>query len=91
MIRVVRSLARPWRVAGRLRALKNTVLSQLQQLLAAQRAVGEEVRELHRTTLTAAIQVIEEQRRLAESLAQDNARLERRLAEVERRVGTPLS
>jgi predicted ABC-class ATPase len=90
---VLRALARPWCVVRRVRALKDTIVALLRQLLDHQRAVSAEIRELHQSSLLAAIHVIEEQRQAREALAQDYARLERRLASLERQlaaVGNPV-
>lgn len=80
---VLKVLTRPWRVLGRARALKDAVATHVRELLALQRATRAEVRELHQSSLLAAIHLIEEQRRAREALAQDYARLERRLAALE--------
>lgn len=80
MLGVLRALARPWRVVHRVRALKDAILTQL-------RAVRAEVRELHESSLLAAIHVIEEQRRVREELAKECARLERRIAVLEQQLG----
>lgn len=80
---VLKALARPWRVVGKARALKDTVVSLLRQSLDLQRATGAEVREMHQSSLLAVIHLIEEQRQAREALAQDYARLERRLAALE--------
>jgi len=80
---VLKVLTRPWCVVSKFRALKDTIVTHLRQLLDLQRATCAEVRELHRSSLLAAIHMIEEQRQSRESLAQDYARLERRLAALE--------
>ena len=87
MLRVLRALARPWRVLRRFRVLKDTVFTLLHQVLHLQHAVQAEVRELHQSSLLAAIQVIEEQRRAREELAKDYARLERRIEALEQQLG----
>jgi phosphoglycolate phosphatase-like HAD superfamily hydrolase len=83
MLVTLKLLLRPWRVVGKARALKNTAVAMLRQLLDAQRATQDEVRELHRSGLMAAIHLLEEQARARAELAEDYARLERRLAAVE--------
>lgn len=80
---VLKVLTRPWRAVSKARALKDTIVTHLQQVLDLQRATCAEVRELHQSSLLAAIHMIEEQRQARESLAQDYARLERRLAALE--------
>lgn len=80
---VLKALARPWRVVGKARALKDTVVALLRQSLDLQRATSAEVREMHQSSLLAAVHLIEEQRRAREALAQEYARLERRLAALE--------
>lgn len=92
MLAVLRTLARPWRVVHKARALG----AHLRQMLELQRAVSAEVRELHQSSLLAAIHLIEEQRRARACLAEDYARLERRLEALERQLaavgaGTPAS
>jgi len=86
MLVVLRALARPWRVMRRARALKDAVVALLRQVLDLQREMGAEMREIHRSGLLTAIRVIEEQQRTHELLAQDNARLEQRLAALERQL-----
>lgn len=80
---VFKVLTKPWRVVGKARALKDTVVALLRQVLDLQRQTSAEVRELHQSSLLAAIHLIEEQRQAREALAQDYARLERRLEAVE--------
>lgn len=80
---VFKVLMKPWRVVGKARALKDTVVTHLRQVLDLQRQTSAEVRELHQSGLLAAIHLIEEQRQAREALAQDYARLERRLEAVE--------
>jgi transposase len=93
MLGVLRALARPWRVVRKARALKDAIVTRLAQVLDLQREVSAEVRELHESSLLAAINLLEEQRRMREELAQDYARLERRLEALERQLaasgGTP--
>jgi hypothetical protein len=86
MLVVLRALVRPWRVVRRVRVLKDAIVTLLHQVLNLQREVWAEVRELHRSGLLTAIRVIEEQQRTHELLAQDNARLEQRLAALEQRL-----
>lgn len=80
---VLKALMKPWRVVSKARALKDTVVTHLRQLLDLQRQTSTEVRELHQSSLLTAIHLIEEQRQAREALAQDYARLERRLEAVE--------
>lgn len=80
---VVKALVRPWRVVGKARALRDAAVSLLRQVLDGQRATQAEVRELHRSGLLAAVHLLEEQARARAALAEDYARLERRLAAVE--------
>jgi hypothetical protein len=87
MFGVLRTAAQPWRWMRRVRALKDTVVTHLRQVLDLQREVRAEVRELHRSSLLAAIHTIEEQQRTREELAQECARLERRLRALERHLG----
>ena len=89
MLVVLRALARPWRAVRKVRALKNAIVTRLGQVLDAQLATGAEVRELHRSSLLAAIHLIEEQRQAREALARDYARLEQRLAALERQLAAP--
>ena len=80
---VLKTLVRPWRVVSKARALKDTVVTHLRQLIDLQRQTSAEVRELHQSSLMAAIHLIEEQRQARDALAQDYARLERRLEALE--------
>lgn len=80
---VVKALVRPWRAVRKARALKDAAVALLRQLVETQRATRAEVRELHRSGLLAAIHLLEEQARARAALAEDYARLERRLAAVE--------
>lgn len=80
---VLKTFVRPWRVVGKARALKDTVVNHLRQVLDLQRQTRDEVRELHQSSLLAAIHLIEEQRQARETMAQDYARLERRLEALE--------
>ena len=84
---VLRALARPWRVAARLRRAVRTIVTNRRQMLDLQREMGGEVRELHQSSLLAAIHLIEEQRQARAALAEDYARLERRLEALERQLG----
>lgn len=86
---VLRALTRPWRMVRKLRVMVNTVVTSRRQLVQLQMATNSEVRELHQSSLMAAIQVIEEQRLSREALARDYARLERRLEALERRLAAP--
>lgn len=86
MFGVLRALTRPWRVVRKVRALKDAIVVRLGQVLDLQREVRAEVRELHESSLIAAINLIEEQCRIREELARDRARLERRLEVLERRL-----
>ena len=88
MFGVLRAVARPWRWVRRVRALKDTVVTHLRQVLDLQREVQTEVRELHRSSLLAAIHTIEEQYRTRDELIQECARLERRLRALEQLLGT---
>jgi hypothetical protein len=86
MIALLQALARPWRSARKVVGLPRALLTHLRQMLDLQRTVTAEVRELHASTLLAAIHLIEEQRRAREDLARDCARLERRLDALEQRL-----
>ena len=87
MLRVLRTLARPWRVVRRVRVLKDTLVAHLRRILDLQIELQAEVRELHQSGLLAAIHVIEEHRRARAELVQEIARLERRLAALESQLG----
>jgi hypothetical protein len=87
MFGVLRTVARPWRWMRRVRALKDTVVTHLRQVLDLQREVQTEVRELHRSALLASIHTIEELQSTREELAQECLRLERRLRALERHLG----
>jgi hypothetical protein len=80
MLGVLRTLTRPWRMVRRVRALKDAILTHLGEVRA-------EVRELHQSSLLAAIHVIEEQQRAREDLTKECARLERRIAVLEQQLG----
>jgi hypothetical protein len=56
------------------------------QLVQLQLATNAEIRELHQTSLLAAIRLLEEQRQAREALEGDVARLEARLDALERRL-----
>jgi glycosyltransferase involved in cell wall biosynthesis len=86
MLRILRGVARPWRVLRKARALKDTIIVHLRQVLDLQREVNTEVRELHRSSLLAAVHLLEEQRQAREALAQDYTRLEQRLEALERQL-----
>ena len=86
MLVVLRAMARPWRVLRKVRALPRTLVTHLRQMLDLQLAGNAEVRELHQSSLLAAIHLIEEQRQAREELARDYARLERRLEALERQL-----
>lgn len=91
MLVVLRALARPWRVLRKVRALRDAIVA-VRQTRDLQREVCAEVRELHRSSLLAAIHLLEEQRQAREALAKDYARLEQRLEALERQlaaVGAP--
>jgi hypothetical protein len=87
MLGVLRTLARPWRWVRQFRSLKHAVITQLRQILDLQHTMQAEVRELHQSSLLAAIHVIEEQQRAREELARECVRLEQRLEALERQLG----
>jgi hypothetical protein len=87
MFGVLRVLGQPWTWVRRIRLLKDIVVTQFNQILYLQREIQAEVRELHQSSLLAAIHVIEEQKRAREQLVQENARLEQRIAALEKQLG----
>ena len=86
---VLRTLARPWRVLRKVRVMVNTFIVTRRQMVQLQLALNAEVRELHQSSLLAAIRLLEEQRQAREALAEDYARLEQRLESLERRLAAP--
>ena len=89
MGRVLRVLRRPWRVLRKVRAAVSTVVNSRRQMTQLQLATNAEIRELHQTSLLAAIRLLEEQRQAREALESDVARLEARLEALERRLAAP--
>jgi DNA-binding transcriptional MerR regulator len=84
-------LARVWswfsprRWIHRVRSLREAV-GHVRELLALQRQLQAEVREMHHAGLLAAVHLIEQQRRVLEELAEDHARLDERLRALERQI-----
>ena len=83
---VLRALRRPWRVLRRARVALHTFVNSRRETVQLQLATNAEIRELHQTSLLAAIRLLEEQRQARESLANDVARLEQRLEALERQL-----
>jgi hypothetical protein len=89
MFALLRALFGPRRWARRLRAVRETV-GNVRTVLAHQLGLQAELRELHLTSLTAAIHLIVLHQQAREDLARDYARLEARLYALERRLaGAP--
>jgi hypothetical protein len=83
---VLRTLARPWRMLRKLRVMANTFIVTRRQMVQLQLALNAEVRELHQSSLLAAIRLLEEQRQAREAVAEDYTRLEQRLESLERQL-----